>query len=171
MDPKARIDRLVVERGWLLADGATGTNLFAAGLPAGDSPELWNESQPKQVAALIENAVLAGSELVLTNSFGCNSARLKLHGAGTRSSKLAQIAAEIAREAVDALNRDVIVAGSVGPTGELMAPMGQLTRKSATEIFAEQIEGLGCGGADLIWIETMSDLEELAAAADAAALA
>ena len=171
MDPGTRIDRIVAERGWLLADGATGTNLFAAGLPPGDSPELWNESHPQQIASLIEDAVLAGSELVLTNSFGCNSARLKLHGAEARSKELAQISAEIARDAADSRGRDVIVAGSVGPTGELMAPMGELTRQIATEIFLEQIEGLKRGGADLIWIETMSDLEELAAAAAAAALA
>ena len=147
-------------RDWLLADGATGTNLFAMGLEAGEAPELWNESEPGKVRALYDGAIGAGSDLFLTNSFGGNAARLKLHDAAGRAYELNRIAAEIAREAADAAGRPVVVAGSMGPTGEIMAPLGPLTVEEAAEMFEEQARGLLAGGADVLWVETISSPEE-----------
>lgn len=161
------ISRVLQERGWLLADGATGTNLFNMGLVSGDAPEFWNENHPDRIRALYQGAVNVGVDLFLTNSFGSNAARLRLHGAQTRARELARISAEIAREVADRAGRNVIVAGSMGPTGELIEPLGQLSFSSAVEILAEQADGLVAGGVDLIWVETMSALEELAAAREA----
>ena len=162
---------LLKTRDWLLTDGATGTTLFNMGLMSGDAPELWNETQPDKIRALYAGAVDAGSDLFLTNTFGGNAARLKLHSAEKRSRELSRMGAEIGREVADAAGRTVIVAGSMGPTGEIMAPMGPLTHESAVEIFHEQAEGLREGGADVLWVETISAPEELAAAAEAARLA
>jgi 5-methyltetrahydrofolate--homocysteine methyltransferase len=162
------IDALIAEKGVLLADGATGTNLFAMGLEAGDAPELWNETAPEKIAALHRNFVEAGADIILTNSFGGTRHRLKLHHAQDRVHELNKRAAEIAREAADAVDRKVIVAGSVGPTGELLVPLGAMTYDEAVDAFAEQIEGLKAGGAEVAWIETMSAPDEIRAAAEAA---
>ena len=160
-----RLDTLLAGRDWLLADGATGTNLFAMGLEAGEAPELWNESEPAKIRALYDGAIEAGSDLFLTNTFGGNASRLKLHDAEGRVFALNRIAAEIAREAADAAGRPVVVAGSMGPTGEIMAPLGPLTVEDAAEIFEEQARGLLAGGADVLWVETISAPDELRAAA------
>ncbi len=155
---------LLAERDWLLADGATGTNLFNMGLEAGEAPELWNESEPDKVRALYQGAVDAGSDLFLTNTFGGNASRLKLHDAAARVHDLNRIAAEIGREVADRAGRPVVVAGSMGPTGEIMAPLGPLTIESAAEMFEEQARGLMAGGADVLWVETISAPEEYEAA-------
>lgn len=155
----------------LLADGATGTNLFEMGLVSGEAPELWNEAHPDRIATLHRQFVDAGADIILTNSFGGNSRRLMLHDAQKRTHALNRQAAEIARSVVEKAGRVVVVAGSVGPTGDLFAPLGALTEEQAVEVFQEQIEGLKAGGADVIWIETMSALEEMRAAAVAAARA
>lgn len=162
------IDVLLAEKGVLLADGATGTNLFAMGLESGEAPELWNEIAPEKIAALHQGFVDAGADIILTNSFGGTRHRLKLHHAQDRVHTLNKRAAEIARAVADKAGRKVIVAGSVGPTGELLAPLGALTYEEAVEAFAEQIEGLKAGGAEVAWIETMSAPEEIRAAAEAA---
>ncbi|MBV1864303.1 MAG: betaine--homocysteine S-methyltransferase [Rhodobacteraceae bacterium] len=158
---------LLANQGFLLADGATGTNLFNMGLEAGEAPEMWNEQHPDRIRSLYQNAVDAGSDMFLTNSFGGNASRLKLHDAGSRSRELSRIAAEIGRDVADKTDRPIIVAGSMGPTGDLMVPMGDLTFEAAVEIFEEQATGLIEGGADLLWVETMSDPQEFAAAAEA----
>ena len=165
------LSRLLGTREWLLADGATGTNLFNMGLEAGEPPEMWNVDHPKRIAALYRGAVDAGSDIFLTNSFGGNASRLKLHGAQRRVGELNRIAAEIGREVADKAGRPVVVAGSVGPTGEIFEPMGSLTHATAVEMFHEQAEGLKAGGADVLWVETMSAPEEYRAAAEAAKLA
>jgi 5-methyltetrahydrofolate--homocysteine methyltransferase len=165
------LSRLLATRGWILADGATGTNLFNMGLGSGDPPELWNVERPENIRALYRGAVDAGSDLFLTNSFGANAARLKLHGAQGRVGELNRVAAEIGRELADSAGHPVIVAGSMGPTGEIMEPMGALTHALAVEIFHEQAEGLKAGGADVLWVETISAPEEFRAAAEACALA
>lgn len=152
----------------LLADGATGTNLFAAGLTAGDPPELWNFDYPEATTALLRSFVDAGADIILTNSFGANRDRLKLHKAEARVIEINKRAAELARAVADASGRRVVVAGSMGPTGELFEPLGALTEASAVEAFAEQAEGLKAGGADVCWIETMSAAEEMRAAAQGA---
>ncbi|WP_373352774.1 betaine--homocysteine S-methyltransferase [Pseudoroseicyclus sp. CXY001] len=166
-----KLRALLGQRDWLLADGATGTNLFNMGLEAGEAPELWNETHPERIQALYEGAVGAGSDIFLTNSFGGNASRLKLHQAEGRVGRLNRIAAEIGREVADKAGRPVIVAGSVGPTGEIMAPMGPLTKSAAVEIFHEQAEALKEGGADVLWVETISAADEFKAAAEAFALA
>ena len=165
------LSRLLGTREWLLADGATGTNLFNMGLEAGEPPEMWNVDHPKRIAALCRGAVDAGSDIFLTNSFGGNASRLKLHGAQRRVGELNRIAAEIGREVADKAGRPVVVAGSVGPTGEIFEPMGSLTHATAVEMFHEQADGLKAGGADVLWVETMSAPEEYRAAAEAAKLA
>jgi methionine synthase I (cobalamin-dependent) len=159
---------LLAEKGVLLADGATGTNLFAMGLESGDAPELWNEDQPEKIRDLHRGFVEAGSDIILTNSFGGTRHRLKLHHAQDRVFALNKRAAEIAREIADAAGRTVIVAGSVGPTGELLIPLGALSYEEAVAAFVEQMEGLKAGGADVAWIETMSSGDEIRAAAEAA---
>jgi 5-methyltetrahydrofolate--homocysteine methyltransferase len=152
----------------LLADGATGTNYFRMGLGAGEPPELWNTDHPERVQALHREFVDAGSDIILTNTFGANRHRLKLHHAEARAYELNERAAALAREVADAAPRPVVVAGSVGPTGELFEPLGALSERDAIETFIEQITGLHAGGADVAWIETMSAPDELRAAARAA---
>ncbi|MEI4470588.1 betaine--homocysteine S-methyltransferase [Frigidibacter sp. MR17.24] len=165
-----RLSRMLAARDWILADGATGTNLFNMGLAAGEAPELWNIDRPDDIRALYRGAVEAGSDLFLTNSFGGNASRLKLHGAQGRVFELNRAAAALGREIADAAGREIVVAGSIGPTGEIMEPMGTLTPAAAVEMFHEQAEGLKAGGADVLWVETISAPEEYAAAAEAARL-
>jgi len=152
----------------VLADGATGTNFFQRGLMSGHPPELWNEEHPEHVLGLHQQFVDAGADIILTNSFGGTAQRLKLHNAQDRVVELNKLAAELAREVADRADRAVVVAGSVGPTGELFEPLGALTPDVAVASFREQIEGLKQGGVDVIWIETMSSIEEVRAAAQAA---
>src|SRR5258706_11992957 len=159
---------LLADRSVVLADGATGTNYFLAGLGAGEPPEFWNIDRPGDVMALHRRFIAAGAQIILTNSFGCNRHRLKLHHAAERVYELATRAAELARQEADSAAHAVVVAGSVGPTGELFVPMGELTHGAAVESFTEQLRGLRDGGADVAWIETMSSAEELNAAAEAA---
>ncbi|MEE9428145.1 MAG: betaine--homocysteine S-methyltransferase [Paracoccaceae bacterium] len=168
---KDALSRMLDSHDWLLADGATGTTLFNMGLQSGDSPELWNDQHPDRIANLYQGAVDAGSDIFLTNSFGGTAARLKLHDAQSRVGELNRIAAEIGRNVADKLERDIIVAGSMGPTGEIMEPMGPLTYSNAVEMFHEQAEGLKEGGVDVLWVETISDRDEYRAAGEAAMLA
>ena len=159
-----RLTPLLAERGWLLADGATGSNLFDRGLMSGDAPELWNTLHPDRVANLIRGFVDAGADIVLTNSFGGTRHRLKLHKAEGRVAELNEAAARIARTEADRADRVVLVGGSMGPTGEILEPLGPLSIDAAREAFAEQAAALGKGGADILWIETMSSVEETEAA-------
>ena len=163
-----RLEALLAKKGVLLADGATGTNLFAMGLSSGEAPELWNDSAPEKVRALHQGFVDAGADIILTNSFGGTRHRLKLHDAQNRVFELNLKAALIASSIAEKAGREVIVAGSVGPTGELLIPLGALSYEEAVEAFVEQIRGLKAGGADVAWIETMSSPEEIRAAAEAA---
>ena len=159
---------LIAEKGVLLADGATGTNLFAMGLEAGEAPELWNETAPEKIVKLHQDFVDAGADIILTNSFGGTRHRLKLHHAEDRVFELNKRAAEIASEVAAGSQRRIIVAGSVGPTGELLIPLGALSYEDAVAAFEEQIRGLKAGGAEIAWIETMSARDEIRAAAEAA---
>jgi len=165
------LTELLSTRDWLMADGATGTNLFNMGLSSGEPPEFWNVDQPDNIRSLYRNAVEAGSDIFLTNTFGGNAARLKLHNAQGRVRELNRVGVELGREIADKSGRKVVVAGSVGPTGEIFEPMGTLTHKDAVEIFHEQMEGMKEGGVDVLWIETITGDEEYKAAAEAAKLA
>jgi 5-methyltetrahydrofolate--homocysteine methyltransferase len=159
-----RLSPLLAERPWLLADGATGSNLFERGLLSGDAPELWNTDHPDRIAALHRSFVDAGADIILTNSFGGTRHRLKLHKAEHRVAELNERAAAIARSEADRAVRTVLVGGSIGPTGEILEPIGTLSSDEARESFAEQAAALARGGADVLWIETMSSVEETEAA-------
>jgi 5-methyltetrahydrofolate--homocysteine methyltransferase len=154
-------EKMLEEKRVLLADGATGTTFFGMGLQSGDAPELWNVDYPERVAQHYQAFVDAGSDLILTNSFGGTRYRLMLHNAQDRVAELNIAAAKILREVVAASDRDIIVAGSIGPTGEILAPLGDLQPEDAIDAFAEQALALREGGVDVIWIETMSSREEV----------
>lgn len=162
------IEQRLAKRPWLLADGATGTNLFRMGLQTGDAPELWNVDHPDRIAANYRSFIEAGADIVLTNSFGGNRYRLKLHGSESRVAELNEAAARIARETARELGADVLVAGSIGPTGEILAPLGPLAHEDAAAAFREQGEALVRGGADVLWVETISSVEEMRAAIEGA---
>ena len=162
------LSELLEKRDCLLADGATGTNLFEMGLPPGHAPEAWNADEPDNIRANYQSFVDAGSDIILTNTFGGTRYRLQLHGLQDRAEELNRQGAALARQVADAANRPIVVAGSMGPTGELMAPLGAMTHEDAVAAFTEQARGLKGGGADLAWIETMSAPEEMRAAAEAA---
>lgn len=159
-----RLTPLLAERPWLLADGATGSNLFDRGLQSGDAPELWNTERPQQIAELERAFIEAGADIILTNSFGGTRYRLKLHKAADRVGELNERAAAIARIEADRAGRTVLVAGSIGPTGEILEPLGSLSLDDARDAFAEQAAALARGGVDILWIETMSSVEETEAA-------
>jgi 5-methyltetrahydrofolate--homocysteine methyltransferase len=163
------LTRLLAERDWLMLDGATGTNLFAAGLVSGEAPEFWNIEHPEKIRALHDGFIAAGADVILTNSFGGSRYRLRLHQAEGRARELSAAAARLARGCADAAGRPVVVAGSVGPTGEILEPVGSLAHADAVAAFEEQMSGLMEGGADVIWAETLSSAEELRAVAEAAA--
>lgn len=152
----------------LLVDGAMGTELFARGLTAGDPPEMWNIDMPDDIIDVHKNYIKAGSDIILTNSFGGTAFRLQLHKLQDRVHELNEAAARCGRSAADASDRPVVVAGSMGPSGELLEPMGTMTPETAAVAFADQARGLAAGGADVLWIETMSSLDEVEAAIDGA---
>ena len=162
------ITELLATKGYLVADGAMGTQLFAVGLSAGDPPEAWNVHHAEEVRAIHRAYLQAGADLVITNSFGGTRFRLALHGFEDQVVELNEAAARVARVEADAeaerTGRAVLVAGSMGPTGELLEPMGNMSAAECEAAFAEQAEGLAAGGADVLWIETMSDLDEVEAA-------
>lgn len=149
---------------YLLSDGAVGTMLMARGLSHGHAPEEWNVSHPDQVREIHRSYIQAGSHIILTNSFGGSHFRLKLHDLHDRAAELNRAAAELARATADAAPHPVAVGGSMGPSGELFEPMGTLNFEQARDGFAEQAAALVEGGVDVLWIETMSDLQELQAA-------
>ena len=158
------LQQQIDEKGYLLADGATGTNLFSMGLMSGDAPELWNKDEPEKIRALYRSFIDAGSDIILTNTFGGTKYRLKLHNAQDRVEELNLLAASIAREEADKQTRKVLVAGSMGPTGELIVPLGDLTIEDCEQAFYEQAQALIKGGVDMLWIETMSAQDEIEAA-------
>lgn len=151
----------------LVGDGAMGTALQELGLTDGGAPELWNVEQPEKVTLVLEDYAKAGANVLTTNTFGGTKPRLQMHGLEDRVHELNKAGAQVARNIADRYE-NVFVFGDVGPSGELMEPMGTLTHESAKEIFAQQIKGLVDGGVDAILIETMSDLEEVRAAVAAA---
>ncbi len=159
---------LLSEKPILLADGATGTNFMDMGLEPGFPPDLWNLTQPQKPESLHQMFVDAGSDIILTNTFGANAPRLKLHGAEDDTYEINKAGARIAGTVAANCVRPVVVAGSVGPTGELLVPVGDMTIAGAIAAFSEQIRGLKDGGVDVIWIETMSSEEEILAASLAA---
>ena len=154
-------------QGTLVSDGAMGTMLQESGLDDGGAPELWNVEHPDRIEAVLEAYAAAGANLITTNTFGGTAGRLAMHGLEDRLYELNKAGAEVARKVADR-HPNCFVMGDVGPSGELMDPMGTLTLESAKEIFSAQIKALVDGGVDAILIETMSDLAEVEAAVNAA---
>ena len=154
-----RLGKLLERRRIILGDGAMGTMLHQAGLTIG-APEQWNVKKPEVVSAIHRGYIEAGSDFISTNTFGGTRNRLKLDNLEDRVAELNEAGARLAREAAG----EALVAGSVGPTGELMKPLGTLTMDGARESFAEQARALKAGGVDFALIETMSALEEVQSA-------
>jgi 5-methyltetrahydrofolate--homocysteine methyltransferase len=152
----------------ILLDGAMGTMLMDAGLVQGDPPEEWNVTHPDRIRDVHREYIQAGSRVILTNSFGGTSFRLEMHNLQDRVVELNRAAAQNARVEADAATDMVVVAGSMGPTGQIFEPMGTLTFEDAKAAFAEQAKGLAEGGVDVFWVETMSDLDEVKAAVEGA---
>lgn len=150
----------------LVGDGAMGTMLQRAGLTDGGAPELWNVTQPDKVRAIYQAYIDAGANIIETNTFGGTAARLKLHNLQHRVIELNRAGVRLAKEVAEPAG--VLVAGSIGPTGELIEPVGPLSMADAEALFAEQVQGLVEGGVDLLVIETMSHLNEVEAAVNGA---
>jgi 5-methyltetrahydrofolate--homocysteine methyltransferase len=163
-----RLHALLARGGPVLADGAMGTMLFSAGLQFGDPPEVWNLTHPDIVRGIHRGYLDAGARIVLTNTFGGNRFRLDLSGHADRVDEFNRTAAILLRAEVDAAGGEALVAGDIGPSGLIMAPLGTLEPEEAVAGFAEQAAALAAGGVDTFWIETMSDLAEIGAAIEGA---
>ncbi|HEY5031780.1 MAG TPA: homocysteine S-methyltransferase family protein [Actinomycetes bacterium] len=160
------LSELLASAPYVLSDGAMGTMLQEAGLDDGGAPELWNVERPEAIAAIHERYLQAGARIITTNTFGGTRPRLVMHGLEDRVHELSRAGAQIARAAAEPFG--ALVAGDVGPSGELLEPLGTMTAAEAQALFAEQVRGLVEGGIDLVLIETMSDLGEVEAAVRAA---
>jgi methionine synthase I (cobalamin-dependent) len=158
---------LIDKPGVILTDGAMGTMLFEAGLQFGNPPEVWNVDHPDRIQSIHQAYLDTGAQVILTNSFGGSRFRLELHGLEGRVSELNRAAARVARQAVDQAGGQALVAGDIGPSGAMLAPLGTLTPEEMQAGFAEQARALLDGGVDLFWIETMASLEEVEAAMQA----
>ena len=156
-----------LEAGVLVSDGAMGTMLQERGLTDGGAPELWNVEHADVVESILEEYAANGAQLITTNTFGGSRPRLQMHDLQDRVHELNKTGAEVARRVADR-HPGCFVMGDIGPSGELMEPMGTLTADDAKALFAEQIRGLVDGGVDALLIETMSDLGEVEAAVNAA---
>ena len=159
-----RFLNLLEKKTVLLLDGATGTNLFSLGLESGDAPELWNISEGGKISQHYRSFIEAGSDLVLTNSFGGNYYRLQLHRCEREVYDINFASADLLVNEIEKSGKDVVAAGSMGPTGEILEPNGPMNIKNAAEAYAAQANALKDGGADVIWIETISSIEEATAA-------
>ena len=160
------LETLLSTNDYLLTDGAMGTMLMSAGLEQGNPPEAWNILYSERIRAVHHSYIEAGARIILTNSFGGTRFRLKLHNLQDRTYELNRAAAELARAEADAARHPIVVAGSIGPSGEILQPVGALSFEEARAGFAEQAAGLVDGGVDVLWIETMSDLNEVRAAVE-----
>src|SRR5262249_24211005 len=167
-----RLARLLAPRSYLLADGATGTNLFDMGLASGDAPELWNVEHVDRVESLHRAMIAAGADIILTNTFGASRCPGGRHGPAPRAAARPARPPAAAGRSPDAggprRGGEIVVAGDIGPTGELFEPLGPLTIAEGAAAFAEQAHALAKGGADVIWVETMSSKDELVAAVQGA---
>ncbi|MFT3870028.1 MAG: homocysteine S-methyltransferase family protein [Nibricoccus sp.] len=150
--------------GPVITDGAWGTQLQAQGLGAGECPDLWNLTHPDRVEKVARSYVDAGSQVILTNTFGATRMRLADHNAGDKTAAINKAGVEISKRA--AAGRALVFA-SVGPTGKMLA-MGEATEEELRATFAEQINALAAAGADAILLETFADLDETRAAIAAA---
>jgi 5-methyltetrahydrofolate--homocysteine methyltransferase len=162
-------DELLASNRSIVADGAMGSVLMANGLEFGDPPELWNLEHPEIIRRVQRGYADAGAQVLLTNTFGGNRLRLELHGREDRVDQLNRTAAVLARVEADAADHPVLVAGDIGPSGQIMTAIGgTLTPEIARDVFAEQARGLAAAGVDVMWVETMSDVSEAVAAVEGA---
>lgn len=159
---------LLTQEGPILLDGAMGTMLFQSGLEHGGAPELWNVEAPEKVRAVHQAYIDVGSQLILTNTFGGTPLRLEMHKLDGRTEELNRAGAELAGQAAEQADRAVVVAGSLGPSGGILEPYGEMAYDEAVASFRRQVDGLVEGGVDVLWIETMSDLGEVRAAVEGA---
>ena len=150
----------------VLLDGGMGTLLQDSGLEDGAPGELWNLENPDAIRAAHTAYAEAGARVLTTNTFGGTRPRLDMHGLGDRLADVNRTAAQLARSVAD--EHGLLVAGDLGPTGELLAPLGTMTAEEAQALFAEQLTALVEGGIDLVLVETLSDLGEADAALAAA---
>jgi 5-methyltetrahydrofolate--homocysteine methyltransferase len=144
----------------LVADGAWGTRLQERGLEAGECPELWNVDRPREVQAVAEEYLAAGSDLILTNTFGGSPLMLRRHGLAVRTEELNAAGARLSLDAVQAAGGRALVAASVGPTGELPAPLGAVGEEELEEGFRRQVRAVLEAGVRIVCVETMIDLTE-----------
>lgn len=149
----------------LVSDGAMGTMLQSFGLEAGQCPELWNLTHPEKVQQVHHAYLEAGAQFLTTNTFGGNRLRLSAHGLGVQVAEVNRRAVELAREVA---GETAVVMASVGPSGALLEPLGDLSEAQAFDIFSEQITALRDGGADTVILETFMALEEIVTALRAA---
>ena len=159
-----KLKKALEQRGILVSDGAWGTMLQQMGLKAGECPEQWNIDFPEKVLEIGKAYVKAGADMVGTNSFGGNRFKLASWSLQDKVTELNQQAASISRKAA---GDSVYVIGSIGPTGKMLI-MGDTTAEELYDVFAEQAQALALGGADIIIVETMSDIDEATIAVKAA---
>ncbi|MBE0409359.1 MAG: homocysteine S-methyltransferase family protein [Anaerolineales bacterium] len=164
--PDTRLQTLIRKYPYIIGDGAMGTMLFASGLTQGQAPESWNLGQPHKVAAVHRGYLESGAQLLYSNTFGGNRLRLELHGLASRVRDVNGLAVNILREVIAKGEKEALLAGDIGPTGQVLLPYGELQYDDAVEVFEEQAAALLEAGVDLIVIETMSDLEEVRAAVE-----
>lgn len=164
---KIAIKDRVLMKETLISDGATGTWLQGHGLEPGDSPELFNLSNAKLITQMSREYFGAGSDMVLTNTFGGNKFMLTKYGQGEDVFQINKAAAENARNAIENESHQYVI-GSVGPTGEFIEPLGSVSQEKMRDVFVEQIEGMKSGGVDGVLIETMFALDEAQVAVEAA---
>lgn len=160
------INELLQQKGVLISDGAMGTELAKRGMKAGECSELWNIENPDKVLDVYKSYINAGSDIILTNTFGGSRLKLKKSGLEDMVKELNSEGVKMAKKAAE--GTDTLIFGSVGPTGELMEPFGEVTEKEIYDVFSEQIDAIVFAGADGIVIETMMSIEEAAAALKAA---
>lgn len=156
--------QLISSEETITLDGAMGTMLIAAGIQRGESPELWNDIHPELVQNIHRSYINAGAQIIVTNTFGGTSFRLKRFNLEHQVYELNKKAAQIAKAEAEGTSKLVAVGGSIGPLGELIKPLGKIEFEEAKSSFAEQAKALSEGGIDIFWIETMADLNEIKAA-------
>ena len=156
-----------LSNGPLVIDGGWGTQLQQLGLPQGEQPDLWNLAEPGKVESVATSYVNAGSDIILTNTFGANRFLLGRHDAADKVAEVNRRGVEISKKAAAQADRPVLVFASMGPTGVLLM-MGQETPESLFDAFKVQADAIASAEPDAIVIETMSDLAEIKIAVQAA---
>ena len=163
-----RLSEIIRDNGAILADGAMGTLLHSKGISFDASFDELNLTQPALVAEIHRDYINAGAQIIETNTFGANRYKLSTHGLEDKVAEINQAAVQLAKRAVEASFKDVLIAGSVGPLGVRLAPFGRVQPAQAFNAYKEQIEALAGAGCDLLMIETQTDLYEVAEAVRAA---